>query len=188
MRATSVRLGCVWLPMLYWLVWALSLLGMRLWWGLCALHFPRMPGESYRRRLWFLLLCSCDVVRATVISLMTTVDSSLTGESCRKRNYKLLLQKNKYTLPQYHIMLQSNLWQGDTEFWDSVTVEFAATWYWFVRQRYSRICSNVVLIFEAAFQLNLRHRGTNFSGNMLPPVRQLRFASIIKTFTGDYRR
>ena len=34
------------------------------------LVFTRMPGESYRRRLKSLLLCSCDVFRAIINSLM----------------------------------------------------------------------------------------------------------------------
>ena len=34
------------------------------------LVFTRMPGESYRRRLWSLLLCLCDVFRALINSLV----------------------------------------------------------------------------------------------------------------------
>ena len=34
------------------------------------LVFTRMPGESYRRRLRYFLLCLCDVFRAMITSLV----------------------------------------------------------------------------------------------------------------------
>ena len=42
--------------------------GMYHWWSLCL--FTRIPGESYRRRLRSLLLYSCYVFRALIISLV----------------------------------------------------------------------------------------------------------------------
>ena len=42
---------------------------MYFWCSLCTLYFPRMPGESYCRRLGSLLLCLFDVFRALISSL-----------------------------------------------------------------------------------------------------------------------
>ena len=72
-----------------------------------------MPGESYRRRLWFLLLYSCDVVRATVISLIKMVDSSVMVRVAAN------VIINYYCKKQVHIAAVSHY----------VTVEFMATWY-----------------------------------------------------------
>ena len=56
-------------------------LRMYIWWEFIYLAFPRMPGESYRRRLGsLLLLCLCDIVRALINSLV-----------CWFRNYESLI-------------------------------------------------------------------------------------------------
>ena len=51
--------------------------------------FTRMPGESYRRRLRSLLLCSCDVLRAPINSLCLSSSLQETVRHARLTMYKV---------------------------------------------------------------------------------------------------
>ena len=60
-------------------------LRLYLWWSLCTLHFTRMPGESYCRRLKSLLYWCCVLFRVLIFFFSFCVDSAIfirTGRTC----------------------------------------------------------------------------------------------------------